>query len=609
MFTHTPAGPRELIAATGRKLLPAGILIALLPAITIMAWPEPGSGATSFDVNSPADVVDANPGDGMCSTALPNNNVCTLRAAVQETNALPGADTINLQGITYTLSIPGTGFDPASANGDLYIRDHLAIIGVANSAIDGNGVVTGERVLTVEEDMDVSLSYLTITGGRSAAGGGGLYNEGGNITLDHVTMNNNTASGGSGGAINRGAGSVIILASTISGNSASFGGGIYTDGTLTVRDSTISGNTAIDGGGIYKGSQGGAVGELVRIVNSTISSNGADRNGGGFYAYDGGSGFYNATVADNVANGDADQSPGAGYGGGIHVLPAATVIISNTIVADNSEYVYAGGAKPPRHDSNCYGTVSSAGNNIVPLSHLTECSVTGPSVSTADPLLGNLLNNGGPTLTHAIPVGSPAVDAGNPGGCTDNLGAPLPNDQRGYSRSGARCDIGAFEYEGGAPPTPTPTPSPTPGPTPSATATPLPTVTPTETFVPSPTPTPTPTPTVEPSATFTLTPTAIPTPTTTASPTSTDGAGLQGDVDCNGMVNSVDSLKILRHVAELPVSQEDECPPIGDDSGALFGDVDCSDAVDSVDALKILRFVVVLSVAQDEPCPDINEPL
>jgi hypothetical protein len=92
---------------------------------------------------------------------------------------------------------------------------------------------------------------------------------------------------------------------------------------------------------------------------------------------------------------------------------------------------------------------------------------------------------------------------------------------------------------------------------------------------------------------------SLPTPSTT--PRSLK----QGDVDCNGGVNSVDSLKILRHVASLSVAQTEPCDDIGTGS-PLQGDVDCSGGVNSVDSLKILRFVAVLSVAQNEPCTDIG---
>ena len=131
-----------------------------------------------------------------------------------------------------------------------------------------------------------------------------------------------------------------------------------------------------------------------------------------------------------------------------------------------------------------------------------------------------------------------------------------------------------------APATPTPTPSPTPSPTPTAGP-----KTPTPTATEGPTPT----------STATATPSATPT---------VEPKRLQGDVDCDGDVDSVDALKQLRHVASLSIEQEPGCPEIG--STALFGDVDCDEDVDTVDALFVLRFVAALPVDVPKGCPPIG---
>ena len=116
---------------------------------------------------------------------------------------------------------------------------------------------------------------------------------------------------------------------------------------------------------------------------------------------------------------------------------------------------------------------------------------------------------------------------------------------------------------------------------------------------PPPTATPTPEPTVTPTATPTATPSPAPTPI----------ALTQGNVDCDTDVDSVDGLKVQRHVAGLPVSQQPGCPAIGSEVASFFGDVDCDNDIDAVDALGILRFVVVLPVNQLEPCPGIGEAM
>ena len=131
---------------------------------------------------------------------------------------------------------------------------------------------------------------------------------------------------------------------------------------------------------------------------------------------------------------------------------------------------------------------------------------------------------------------------------------------------------------------------------------------PIETEEPTPTPTETATPTPLPSG-VTPEPTPTVTPTPTAGPSETPGTQLaQGDVQCDGDVDTVDALQQLRDVAALETFQDDPCPQIGA-AGAVFGDVDCDGDVDSVDALKVLRHVAALSVTQTEPCTDIGEPL
>ena len=113
----------------------------------------------------------------------------------------------------------------------------------------------------------------------------------------------------------------------------------------------------------------------------------------------------------------------------------------------------------------------------------------------------------------------------------------------------------------------------------------------------TPTPSPTPTPT----------PVLTPTPTPTPTPTGTPSGPLFGDVDCDGDVDAVDALKILRYVAQLTVQQEPGCPLIGSDVASFFGDVDCNGGVTSVDALKILRFVASLPVQQEAGCTPIGD--
>jgi len=136
----------------------------------------------------------------------------------------------------------------------------------------------------------------------------------------------------------------------------------------------------------------------------------------------------NSTISSNTAAG-RDGS----YGGGIFGMST----LQNSIVANNS----SGG--------NCSGTMTSNGYN---LSSDNTCNFSGPGdLNNTKPLLGPLQNNGGPTQTQALLPGSPAIDAGNPNGCTDGGGHLLKTDQRGAPRPNKEdtggCDMGAYERQ------------------------------------------------------------------------------------------------------------------------------------------------------------------
>src|SRR5581483_12014080 len=419
--------------------------------------------APTFTVNSPSDVPDANPGDGICATG---GGVCTLRAAIQEANKTAGGGTtINFAStatpVSYTLSL-----------GALVISNTLTIAGngAAKTIIDGNGGVTNDRVITVMTHT-VSISGVTITNGKpsglNAFGGGILHNDA--LTLTNVIVSGNSANSSSGAAYGGGiysSGRLVLINSSVINNSAktatgiASGGGIVGGFGLMVTNSTVSGNTAHDsGGGILSGGTfinstingnsarngGGINGGALTLINSTVSGNYAHDNGGGIYHASSPANLFNVTIADNTANSD---SSGVGFGGGISNA-SGTVNFQNSIIGNNVQVLVING-NPVANPEDCSGTLTSVGYNLV--SGTTDCTING-SFTQAYPNLGPLQNNGGPTQTQALLAGSPAIDAGNPGGCTDNLGAILTTDQRGYLRpvdgdgnSSSICDDGAFEY-------------------------------------------------------------------------------------------------------------------------------------------------------------------
>ena len=386
-------------------------VMALMTGLALSVTPAPVAHAANFTVNSSADVVDAAPGNGICETAT-GNRVCTLRAAIQEANALPGSDTVTLPPGLYVLT-RGSGDNNAN-RGDLDITGDLTLIGAGadTTVVDGNLL---DRVFHVIS-ATVQISGLTIQHGNSSSfSGGGLRNAGGTLTLADSAVVNNSA--------------------------GVSGGGTYNTGVLTLTHSSVLSNTAeVAGGGIRNA--GGTVG----LVNVTVSGNTAKTAGGGIRTSSAGSNtgtllLRNVTLTNNTADYDGN---GTGEGGGLY-RGGGVVLLQNTLVADNFDN--SAGTKHP----DCSGTLVSQGYNLV--GNNSGCNLpptTGDLIgiqsNPIDPLLGPLQNNGGPTLTHALHPGSPAIDAGSPATPGTGGGACEATEQRNVSRpQGPVCDIGAYE--------------------------------------------------------------------------------------------------------------------------------------------------------------------
>jgi CSLREA domain-containing protein len=383
-------------------------LIILLPA---------GLFATTFPVTKTADT-----NDGTCDAD------CSLREAIDAANTNPGADDVPVPSGTYLLAL-----------GQLVVSDDVRIAGAgqANTIIDGNAT---DRVFEIQGGV-VEISGVAIQNGRSGIANIGELNltnstvsghsHGGIQNYGTATLTNSAVSGnsGSGGIYNYG--ELNLTSSTVSGNHANgWGGGIansYIYGTATLINSTVSGNHARHGGGISN-----RYGDLT-LTNSTVSGNSANDSiigwpivwgtGGGIWNHRGDIALINSTVSGNEVN---------WYGGGINNI-SGTVTATNTIIADNIS-LYSPGI------DNCYSPINSLGYN---LTDDTTCEFSEPTdLVAADAMLGPLQDNGGPTETHDLIPGSPAIDAGS-------VSCPPPGaDQRGVARpQGAACDIGAFELE------------------------------------------------------------------------------------------------------------------------------------------------------------------
>lgn len=307
---------------------------AICAVAVVAAFGAAAAHAASFTVDSPLDAVDANVGDGACAAV---GGVCTLRAAIQETNALPGDHQIALAAVTYTLTLAG-GNDDAAASGDLDMRGagHIALVGTgpATTVIDAG---TLDRVLHIDKTGgSVTVDGIGLTNGRVVGNGAGLLNINARVTLRNVNISNNgaltltdadgTHYGIGGGILNGPAGIMVLDNAYVGRNAASnslayydwpsqsltggggirnqgvmdirasriednegeqFGAGINNTGTLTMSDSVVQFN------GVASGPTGGGgianMGGVLELRRSVVSDNLAVASGGGLYNYTGSS--------------------------------------------------------------------------------------------------------------------------------------------------------------------------------------------------------------------------------------------------------------------------------------------------------------------------------
>lgn len=273
-----------------------------------------------------------------------------------------------------------------------------------NSADGAGGGIVNGRILTVTASM--------ITGNSTAGRGGGI---------DNIYDLNIAAT-------------ATFIDSTIQNNTAVAGGGVNNAGNFNLASSLVYANTAGSGpgGGIHNVNDTGQVG-LLYVTNSTISGNEAGQGGG---VHNEGSG----TTAVIRSSTIVANSSTAGSGGNIF-NSIGTVSLGSTIIA----LATAG--------SDCDGSgIVSAGAN---LDSDSSCRLgAGDLPGVSDPLISPLHDNGGPTLTHGLHVGSPAVDAVPSAVCTavpvnnvDQRGQPRNIDGLGDGDSGTECDIGALEMQ------------------------------------------------------------------------------------------------------------------------------------------------------------------
>ena len=316
------------------------------------------------------------------------------------------------------------------SNGTLTLNN--STVSGNSSAEDGGGIYTSSGAVT--------LNSSTLSGNSSADDGGGIYTKSGAVTLNSSTVSGNstTRNYSDGGGIRSYSGAVTLNSSTVSGNSSDdHGGGIHAIyGSVTLTDSTVNGNSSgKHGGGIY------AYSVTVTLDSSTVSGNNSARDGGGIFSYFGAVTLNSSTVSGNNSG---DNGGGISLGSVEHGIAGDRLTLRNSIVAGNSD----SGTAP-----DVWKLGSSANDLIVDYSligNTTGSSITAGTgvgnVLDQAALLGPLADNGGPTQTHALLAGSPALNAGDPAIAFsanefDQRSTPFSRVQNG------RVDIGAVETQ------------------------------------------------------------------------------------------------------------------------------------------------------------------
>ncbi|MGI8551162.1 MAG: choice-of-anchor Q domain-containing protein, partial [Dehalococcoidia bacterium] len=471
--------------AHGLRGQPGRLALAVVALFLLLAGPSNVRAAGfSFTVNSTADTTTSG------TPCASGGAGCSLRQALQEVDGLPFASLvlINLAAATYSLSA-----GPLTVSNRAW-PDRVIIqgAGASTTIIQGAGVHNFTR-LTI---AGVTIQHATVSGcgvrlNRSEVAGAICNELLAGLALSNITLSGNTAATiDRGGAIYND-GVATVIGSTLSGNSVRrTGGAVYTTGTFglsasTVSDNhtTFSGSSGGGGAGIYNDHRTSDSDSALTVIASTISGNGL-----GSGEFSGGGGVVNnfgvATISGSTFNGNTAPGYGAGInnsgtlmltsstisgnsvggfsGGGLYNTATATV--SNSTISGNT--AGSGGGIDSEKGSGFATPSLSLGNSIVAKNTGGDCnfgitvmdqgynldsdntcklSVANHDLpNTADPKLGPLGSNGGPSQTLALLTGSPAIDAGgSPGSGGFNC---APADQRGVRRpQGAACDIGAFE--------------------------------------------------------------------------------------------------------------------------------------------------------------------
>ncbi|RDI94490.1 right-handed parallel beta-helix repeat-containing protein [Meiothermus sp. QL-1] len=453
---------------------------------------------TTFNVNTTADTIDADPGNGQCADS---NGNCSIRAAVMEANALGSSVIINIPAGTYTLTRSSSIDEQGD---DLDLRTTITLRGADRDTtiLDGND---STRLVQVHEGRSARIENLTI---QRAGNGAAVWNYGGALVMERVTLRNNRRNA----LYQEGWSSSTALQDVLvqsNGTESNYDGVYVSSGSLSMNNVAVTGN-ARSGIGAFRANltlsnvtvssngDSGVVatgdffgGSTATLLNVTVSGNGGSgvynygtatllnvtvsgNGGSGVYNYgtatltnvtvsgNGGSGIYNigtATLTNVTVSGNSTTSSYGGGGiynwgtlnlafstivnntaprGGGMRIGSGTVRLKGVILANNTA---TGGIGP-----ECEGSLVSNGYNLIRSN--TDCSFTRDStdILNQDPSLGSLADNGGFVQTHLPLVGSPVLDRVPASACTDLSNNPLATDARGIARpQNGGCDLGAVE--------------------------------------------------------------------------------------------------------------------------------------------------------------------
>ena len=363
-----------------------------------------------------------NPGNGGAVHITGAGSVSVTGGAMRD-NVASGQGGALWNSATGTLAVSGGAYSRNNSRGG------GAVYSDGGDTDVFSGVFTRNRALStfgsggafLSDGATFTVTSSVLTDNQAVFTGGAVEVRGGAMTLSRATVGLNTASGDGGGLYISAGGTLSLDQTTVRDNAARDGAGIYQEsGTAAVSASALYRNHATSrGGGLF------AEGGTMAVGNSTVSANTARRGDGG-YADGGAVSLSSATVAENVA---------LAVGGGFASVDAGRrVLLQNTIVADNI------GNGAPQQLS---GYFASQGHNLV--ESRAGAGIAGQKPTDlygVDAGLAPRADNGGPTSTHALLAGSPAIGAGL---------SSFATDQRGELR-GDPDDIGAFAVGSEAPP-------------------------------------------------------------------------------------------------------------------------------------------------------------